>query len=129
MTLEKLVRVSLGVTAPFNLVAAVAFAWPSTWLGGVLGLPTDVHPFYAYLSGALVGLFGPAYLWLALSTRLSRPLLCVGACGKSLAVLIAWGLYLSNDLAGVTAFVISGDIAFAGLWFYFLATTSSREEA
>ena len=85
-----------------------------------------MHPFYAYFSGALVGLFGLAYLWQAFSAQLSRPLLCVGACGKSLAVLIAWGLYFSSDLAGVTAFVISGDIAFAGLWFYFLATTSEE---
>ena len=128
MTIEQTVRLSLGITAPFNLGAAAAFAWPSTWLGSLLGLPVDVHPFYAYFSGAMVGLFGLAYLWMAFSATLSRPLLCVGASGKSLAVLIAWGLYLSNDLSGLTALIISGDIAFAGLWFYFLATNTSSME-
>ena len=119
MTFEGVVRISLWVTAPANLAAATAFAFPSSLPGSMLQFP-PTHPFYALFSGAMVALFGVAYAWLALQPVINRPLLLVGACGKLLAVLISGSLFLGGDLSGVTALVISGDLVFVALWATFL---------
>lgn len=123
MQLESVIRTSLWVTAPLNLLVAAALAFPSSWAGSLLELPAQTHPFYTLLVGALVALFGFTYLWLALQREIVRPLLLVGACGKTLAVLISIALYALGQLSGVTATVISGDLLFAALWFYWLLRT------
>ncbi len=117
---ETIVRASLWLTAPFNLLAAYTFSFPSSGFGQLLGLPSLVHPFYAYFSGAMVGLFGLAYVWMAGQTAIDHALLFVGACGKSLAVVIALALFLQGNLAPTLALLISGDVLFAGLWFFYL---------
>ena len=119
MTLEGAVRASLWITAPANLAAAAALAFPSSLLGSALALPAT-HPFYAAFSGSLVALFGVCYAWLATQPQLHVPLLVLGACGKFLAVLTSFGLFLAGHLPGVTAAVISIDLAFAGLWAWYL---------
>ena len=119
MSVERIVRISLWVTAPANLAAASAFAFPSGMLGSILQLPAT-HPFYAMFSGALVGLFGLVYLWLALQAEINRPVLFIGACGKLLAVLISVSLFAASQLSGAAAFVISGDLVFVALWTTYL---------
>ncbi len=119
-SLEQLVRYSLWLTAPFNLIAGVAFAFPDSVLGHLITMPAGSHPFYAYMSGALIALFGFCYAWLALQERINGPLLLVGAIGKTLAVLIAWILFLSGDLTIILAVLITGDLLFASLWYYYL---------
>ena len=79
-------------------------------------MPVEVHPLYAFLSGALVALFGLVYGWLGFQASPHKPILLIGASGKFLAVTIAVGLYLDEQLSGLTAFVISGDLVFVALW-------------
>ncbi len=120
MSLERIVRISLWVTAPFNLIAGFAISFPASGLGQLLELPSGSHPFYTILSGALVGIFGLAYIWLASQARISKPLLFVGASGKSAAVILTATLFVNDMVSSTLAFMISGDLLFAGLWFYFL---------
>jgi len=128
VTLSSAVRISLWISAPANLIVATAIAFPSSSLGSLLELP-DTHPFYGLLSGAMVGLFGVAYGWLALQPEIDRPLLCLGACGKLLAVLISISLFTAGELSGVTAAVISGDLVFVVLWSAFLFSNRSGRGA
>lgn len=114
------VLVSLWATAPLNLTAGIALAFPTSFVGRVLALPVPAHSLYAYLSGAMVALFGVAYLWMALRSKVDPPLLLLGACGKSFAAVISLWLYVSGDLPGLPAALISGDLAFAALWFAWL---------
>ena len=99
--MEQLIRVSLWVTAPFNLIAGVAFAFPTSALGQLMTLPASVPTFYALFSGGMVFLFGIVYLWLAMHKPLERALLCVGACGKLMAVTIALALYAAGSVSGL----------------------------
>ena len=119
--LEAFVRTSLWVTGPLNLLAAAAFAFPASGIGTVLELPVEAHPFYTLFSGSFVGLFGLIYLWLARQTPIVRPLLLAGACGKTMAATISLSLFSAGQLSGLTTTLISGDLAFAALWFYFLS--------
>ncbi|MEJ2087592.1 MAG: hypothetical protein P8Y69_03780 [Gammaproteobacteria bacterium] len=120
---ERVIRASLWATAPLNLVAAVTFAVPAWGVGPFLQLPQEAHPLYTILSGAMIGLFGAVYVWLALQDNIHRPLLLIGACGKSLAVVIAVGLFAHGDLSGTTTVVLAGDAAFAALWFHWLSSS------
>ena len=123
--MEQLVRYSLWLTAPFNLVAGVAFARPDSALASLLTLPSDVPAFYALFSGGMIFLFGLVYAWLAMQKTIVPSLLCVGTCGKLMAVSIAVGLYAVGGVSGIFALVILGDLLFVGLWFTYL--TSSKE--
>ena len=129
MSLEGIVRISLWITAPFNLVAGFAFAFPASSLGSLIELPQQTHNLYAMFSGAMIALFGATYLWLSFQTTIHRPVLFVGACGKSRAVLVSILLFFSGELAGVTTVLISGDIVFALLWFCWLFRGSYPSDA
>jgi len=128
MNLEIAVRTSLWITAPANLLAACAFAFPSSVLGTTLQLP-DAHPFYSALSASFVGIFGLAYVWLAQQPDISRPVLCLGACGKMLAALISVALFIAGDLSGVAASIISLDLVFVALWSVFLLKAQDSVDA
>ena len=118
-----LVRASLWITAPLNLLAGIAFALPGSTLGKLLQLPQPAHPLYSLLCGMLVALFGLVYFWLARQPVPNRPLLFVGACGKGLAAFIAIGLFSVAQLSGTTAAILSGDLLLAALWLYWLRMT------
>lgn len=123
MNLTSLVRISLWVTAPFNITAAYIFIFPNSTVGNLLRLPQPAFgEFYMLLAASLVGLFGVVYIWMAVQPAIERSLLCVGAAGKSLAATIAIILAVSGQLSPVTAIVLSGDYLFAGLWFYWVVT-------
>lgn len=124
MSLEQVVRASLWVTAPFNFLAGYLFAVPNSAFAQVLQLPGSEVSLYTLMSGALIAMFGGCYIWLAMQERLHAPLLFVGASGKLLAVLIAWATFLTGGLALLPAVLISGDLLFVGLWFYFLSKRS-----
>lgn len=120
MTLERLIRVSLWVTAPANLIVGYAFANPAGDLGRLLGLP-DAPAFYALFSGSLVALFGLVYIWLSTQPVLNRAVLCVGGLGKLIAVLVASTLFFVDEFSGTAALLISGDLVFVALWALYLA--------
>ena len=118
---DRLLRTTLWLTAPLNLLVAFAFAFPGSAFAQLLQLPQGGDAFYRLLAASLVGLFGLVYLWLALQPRPDRGLVLVGACGKTLAALCAIALYLADGLAAVPALFMSGDLLLAGIWFYWLA--------
>lgn len=120
--MNTIVRASLWITAPFNLLAGFIFAFPSSWPGQLIDFPAEVHPFFAYFSGAMVALFGLMYIWLARQREIVKPILFFGASGKTLAAIIAIGLFATDQLSATTAFLMAGDLFFAGFWFYYLAT-------
>jgi len=117
---QGIVRTSLWISFPFNLGAAYAFAMPSSWLGHRLGLPAQVDLLYTSMLAMLVGLFGFTYAWLALQANFSRPLLCLGAIGKTGAFLLAVVLWYGDAVAPLLLGAATGDLAFAALWFCWL---------
>lgn len=59
---EPVLRASLWVACPFNLLAAYLVALPGSLLGQFYGLPPEVPPLYAGLAAMFIALFGFAYL-------------------------------------------------------------------
>lgn len=126
---ETTIRVSLWLACPFNLMAALVFAFPSSTIGQQLGLPDHVHPLYSLLVALFVGLFGFVYAWLARRRAIDQPLLALGSVGKLGAFLIAGFLYLTGVVPGIVAFVALGDLAFAALWLSWLLSGRGQRAA
>ena len=124
--MERLVRISLWVTAPFNLLAGYLFAFPSSALAGLLMMPASPTNFYTLFAGAMVALFGFMYIWIAQQGVIVRPLLAVGAIGKTIAVMISVSLFVTGNLAWLPTLLISGDLLFASLWGYYLIASRSN---
>jgi hypothetical protein len=108
-----LIRRALQVTAPFNLLAGFALAYPASWAGQVFGLPADAPAVYRALTGGIIALFGFVYGWLSMQPRIDRPLVMVSACGKLLAFGTLLALTLTGELPLRSAVLGSGDLAFA----------------
>jgi len=114
---DRLLRATLWLACPFNLLAAAVFAWPASPAGQLLGLPASVSPVYAVMVAMFVALFGCAYAWLARRPVIDRPLLALGAIGKTCAFVIALLLWLGGHVPGLLLAVALGALAFAALWF------------
>ena len=106
---------ALWTAALFNLGAALAFAFPLT-LGAAAALP-DAPPLYRALTALFIALFGGCYAWLALQAQPSRPLLALGAIGKTMAFACFLALWLCDEASLLLMLGGVGDLAFAAIFF------------
>ena len=113
---ETLVRRSLLLACPFNLVAAFVFAFPSSTVGQQFGLPQNVSPLYGSLVSLFVGLFGSDLRLVGAPVDDHRPVLALGGVGKLGAFVVALALWLHGEVVSAVALVALGDLAFATLW-------------
>src|SRR5260221_8780792 len=91
---DNLMRRALWATSVMNLLGALLFAFPSSPLGQLAGLPLGVPLLYRALMAVFVVLFGGAYAWLATEPSISPPLVGLAAVGKIAvfaAVLLLFG--------------------------------------
>lgn len=116
------VRVALGLSVPFNLLAAYAFAVPDSALGTLIGLPADVPRLYALVLAFLIGQFGCTYVWLAAQAHPHRPLVAFSAIGKTGVFLIVLLLWIGGAANGTLVLIACGDLLLALLWFRWLST-------
>lgn len=123
---DALIRATLWISFPFNLLAAYALALPDSMPGRLMGLPSPVPPLYAALTALLVALFGLAYAWMATQPRLDRALLGFAAAGKGSVFVAAVMLWMLHRGAGSTVVVAVGDLLLAALWLRWLLATRTR---
>ena len=112
---EANIRRTIWATVPFNFVAALAFGFPTSWLGRLFELP-DAHVMYRAFVGFLVALFGVMYAWLAAQRVIHRRLLTLGAAGKIGVFVIAVTLFLADSVSLPIVAAASGDFALGSLW-------------
>jgi len=124
MLTETSLRRVLLAAALFNFGAALAFTLPTT-LGAVAELPA-APPLYTTLVALFVLLFGGSYLWLALQPVISRPLLALGAIGKTTAAVAFTLLWLCGEASLLLMLGGLGDLAFAVVFFVWLRSTASN---
>jgi hypothetical protein len=116
----------LWVSAAFNAIAAVAFAFPASLAGQLAGLPAPVPPIYSALLTLFVLLFGGAYAWLAMQPVIHRPLVGFSAIGKTGVFLIVFAFCLSGTAPARGVLMASGDLLFAAIYIGWLIRTAQR---
>jgi hypothetical protein len=112
-------RNTLWIGAAFNLVAAFMLFFPET-LGRIAALPADGSRFYAWMLGALIGIFGFVYAWLARSPRIDRPLIVVAMLGKFAVVVVTCVTLVAGEIAMPTLGPAFGDLIFGLIFLWWL---------
>ena len=121
-----IVRGALAASIPFNLAAALVFAFPDSALGRLQGLPPDAPALYRALVALYLVLFAGAYAWLFVQKQISRPLLALGAIGKAVAFLTFISLAFANLCSARLAMGSIGDAVLASLFGWWLLTSRAR---
>ena len=125
---DKLVRITLWMSVPFNFGAALMVVFPAVPLWVFLGLPQAPLLHVALLSFVIAG-FGVVYGWLALQPQIVRPLLACGVFGKGGVFVLIAGLWLAGA-ARVGVFAVAlVDLAFALVWGRWLLASRSPAAA
>lgn len=117
---DNVLRRALWVSVVFNLGGAIVFAFPSSPLGQVAGLPAAVPALYRVLVVFFVVLFAGAYAWLAGQPTIDRPLVAFAALGKVGFFAIIVIFWLLGETPGRGVLAATGDLVLAGLFAWWL---------
>jgi hypothetical protein len=120
MDRDGIMRRALKVSVIYNLAAAFLFAFPSSSLGRLAGLPPVVPDLYRMMLGFFVVLFGGAYAWLARQPHIDRPLVGFAAIGKAGAFGIILTLWLVGRSPARGVLAATGDLVLAGIFAWWL---------
>ena len=120
MDRDTFMRRALSISVVYNLGGALLFAFPSSLVGRLAGLPVLVAPIYSTLLAFFVTLFAGAYAWLARQPNIDRPLVAFSAIGKAgaFSVILLFWLFGQGSGRGVVAVV--GDLVLAGIFVWWL---------
>ena len=114
-----------GIAAAANALVAAAMSVGQPWFVDVLGLDpiTGTNVVLVDLAAVLIAGFGYGYARIALDPVRYRPLIAVGALGKTAAVATVFaGALTTTHLWRLTG-LIGGDLVFAALFWDYLRRT------
>ena len=120
MDKDNFMRGTLWVSVVYNFGGALLFAFPSSPLGQLAGLPTPVPPIYGALLAFFVVLFGGAYAWLARQPTIDRPLVALAAIGKAGVFAVIFTFWLLGEAPGRGVLAAAGDLVLAGIFAWWL---------
>ena len=120
MDRDAFMRRALWVSVVYNFGGALLFAFPSSPLGQLAGLPTSVPPIYCALLASFVVLFGGTYAWLARQPNIDRPLVAFAAIGKAGAFAVILVFWLLREAPGRGVLAATGDLVLAGIFAWWL---------
>ena len=116
MNRDRVMRRALWVSFVYNFGAAALFAFPSSSLSRLSGLPNPVPPIYSTLVALFVALFAGAYGWLALQPEIDRPLVALSAIGKAGAFSTFLALWLVGEVSVRGVLAGTGDLILAAIF-------------
>ncbi len=120
---DRLVRITLMISVPFNLIVAWVLLFPASALGALVRLPADVPMLYAALSAMFVAAFGLLYAWMPMQPTINREMLGFVSLCKAGAFVVAQTLWLLGADGGTAALASVGDIVLAAIWMHWLLST------
>jgi hypothetical protein len=122
MDRDVVMRWALWASVPANFAVAGLMLAPSSALGQLVGLPDPPpHPVYRAMLALFVALFGGAYAWLARQPCIDRALVAFAAIGKSAVFGTTFVLFLCGMASGRWTLLLSGDLAFAATFAWWLS--------
>lgn len=102
MSHDRVIRSALWVAVGLNAIGVLVFAPPALGFSADM-LPIPAPRFFAAQVALTIGLFGGAFLWLALQRQIHRPLVVVGGLGKLGFFVLAVAYWLAGDLPASAA--------------------------
>jgi hypothetical protein len=129
MNKDRFMRGALWASVPYNIGGAALFAFPSSVLGQLVGLPVPVPPLYGALLAVFVLLFAGAYAWLACQAVIHRPLVALAAIGKFAVFGIFTVFWLFGAAPGLGVLAATGDLALAVVFVWWLVSAQQGAPA
>ncbi len=126
---SRVLRFTLALSCPFNLLAALLILQPDSPPGRWLGLPADVPVLYAALAAYLIAAFGLLYAWMASRPRPDRPLLAFASLAKAGVFFLVLALWLGSFAPPACLLAASGDLGLAAFWGWWLLRGGPAEAA
>lgn len=123
---DHFLRCALWASVAYNLGGGLLFAFPSSALGQLAGMPSPVPPLYSSLLALFVLLFGGAYAWLACQPNIDRPLVALAAIGKAGVFVLLCVAWLLGEAPGRGVLVAIGDLIFASIFTWWLLGAQQR---
>src|SRR5262245_43579778 len=123
MNKDRFMRGALWASVPYNLGGAALFAFPSSFLGQLVGLPTPVPPVYSALLAVFVLLFAGAYAWLACQPVIHRPLVALSALRQLGVFAVITAFWLFGAAPGLAVLGATGDLALGVGFVWWLVST------
>ena len=120
MNRDRVVRRALWISVVYNSGGALLFAFPSSSLGRLAGLPSPVPPIYSTLVALFVALFAGLYGWLAMQPKIDRPMVALGAIGKAGAFSSMVALWGFGELRALVVLAGTGDLILAAIFIWWL---------
>jgi hypothetical protein len=120
MNRDRVVRRALWISVVYNSGGALLFAFPSSSLGRLAGLPSPVPPIYSTLVALFVALFAGLYGWLAMQPEIDRPMVALGAIGKAGAFSSMVALWGFGELRALVVLAGTGDLILAAIFTWWL---------
>ena len=120
MNRDRVVRRALWISVVYNSGGALLFAFPSSALGRLAGLPSPVPPIYSTLVALFVALFAGLYGWLAMQPEIDRPMVALGAIGKAGAFSSMVALWGFGELRALVVLAGTGDLILAAIFIWWL---------
>lgn len=102
----------LFLSAAINAIGALLFVPPLPQIRGMFGLP-EADAFYLWLVASWILLFGLGYLAMALTGRMERGVLAVGAGAKTTFGLLVMGYVLSGVWPAQASLLAGTDLVLA----------------
>jgi hypothetical protein len=119
---DDFIRRVLSATALMNAGAGLLFAFPSSTLGQLAGLPAEATPMYRGTVALFVVAFAGAYAWLARQPEIDRPLVGFAAIGKAAFFTLTLALWLFAAVPARLVLIATADLVFAALFIGWLMT-------
>jgi hypothetical protein len=127
VTNDHIVRGALWISVPFNIGGAFLFAFPSSELGQLAGLPSSVPASYRALLAFFPLLFAGAYAWIASQRVPDRSLVALSSIGKAGVFVIILALWLADAVPGASVVAAIGDLVLAAIFVWWLSVSGWRD--
>lgn len=127
MNSESMVRTTLNMSVVLNVVGAYLLAFPSSYAGKLVNLPTNVPLLYSVLLSFLVLMFAVIYGWLARQESVFQQLLFVGGFAKLCFFMIVEVLWILGHSSGEFAVIVLADLLFGFIWCKYMYDNKNRE--
>ncbi len=122
---DRRLRRALAASVVYNLSGSLGFLVPEP-IGRWIGFPTPVPRIYPSLIAMVVLLFAAVYAWLYRARVIDRSLVALSALGKTGFFVVFAGAWWAGQVPPRAVLAVSGDLAFAMVFAWWLAVTRAR---
>lgn len=121
-------RMVMSAAAVLNGLGAFIFTPAGTELRQIRGLSLEGHPFYLWIIGSFILIFGFAYLWAGITGKADPLFISVGAAGKLAFFGLTVAYWILGELPVNVPLAAASDFILALIFIFWLFSTKAHRD-